>query len=274
MRSPSAFLNQRGTGSMNPAYKRIRAAARDIAAGLPTPAFYRTFQRQYAQSRQFFETDAVIRRLYHHAMDSLSHAMGHGGGHATAVSVDAGCLVLVEIAITPQPVTALLLLRLVQAAGLLHDICRGERDHAAAGATAAEALLADYPFTHEEIQGLCNAIRGHVAFQAPPPPGDPITELIGNCLYDADKFRWGPDNFTHTVWDMLDAAAISPGAFAKRYDSGIQYVETVSTTFRTATGRRYGPEFIDQGLIIARQLKPFIDAEVDPRRAVMKPPMG
>ena len=67
----------------------------------------------------------------------------------------------------------------------------------------------------------------------------------------------------NTLNTRLDAAAIALAAFANRYDSGIKYVETISTTFRTATGRRYGPEFIDMGLSIAHQLKPLIDAEID-----------
>ncbi|MFH1983792.1 MAG: hypothetical protein ABIL58_18280 [Pseudomonadota bacterium] len=246
---------------MDLSYQRMRAAARRLAAGLPAPAFYRVFQHQYARSRQFFETDTVVRRLYLQVLDMVASTMGHGIGHATAVSVDAGCLALIEAPPLTISATSTTLLRLVQSAGLLHDICRNERDHAAAGAAAAEILLADYPFSDNEIQCICDAIRCHVAFQPLPVPADPITELIGNCLYDADKFRWGPDNFTHTVWDMLDEAAITPLAFAERYDNGIRYVKTVATTFRTASGRQYGPEFIDIGLIIARRLKPFIDAE-------------
>lgn len=240
----------------------MRAAARRVAARLPQPAFYSAFHRQYAISRQFFETDAVIRRLYQHTAGIMEHTMGHGIGHAIAVSADAGCLALVEATRCPAPVEPPTLLRLIHSAGLLHDICRSERDHAAAGAVAANAILADFPFTPEEIQGICTAIRCHVAFQPVPEGIDTVAELMSNCLYDADKFRWGPDNFTHTVWDMLDDAAISPLAFATRYDSGIRYVETITATFRTETGRLYGSEFIEQGLTIARELKPLIDAEI------------
>lgn len=260
--SASAFLYERDIRPMDPSYQRMRAAARRLASGLPAPAFYRVFQHQYARARQFFETDPVVRRLYLQIMGMAGRGMGHGIGHATAVSLDAGCLVLVEAHPAAASMAPTTLLRLVQSAGLLHDICRNERDHAAAGAAAAEILLAGYPFSPEEVQSVCDAIRCHVAFQPLPAPTAPITEFIGNCLYDADKFRWGPDNFTHTVWDMLDEAAIAPLAFAQRYDSGISYVKTVATTFRTACGRQYGPEFIEQGLTIAQKLRPLIDAEI------------
>ncbi len=54
---------------MDPAYQRMRAAARRLAAGLPAPAFYRVFQHQYARSRRFFETDPLVRRLYLQILD-------------------------------------------------------------------------------------------------------------------------------------------------------------------------------------------------------------
>ena len=79
-------------------------------------------------------------------------------------------------------------------------------------------------------------------------------QLISNALYDADKFRWGPDNFTMTLWDMLEYANIDMGLFISTYHKGIKGVEEIRETFRSDTGKKYGPEFIEIGLMIGDEL--------------------
>ena len=244
---------------MHPYFMRLKDAAHRLADALPPPAFYTDHQEPYQESKHFFESDPIVAEIRNHARGELDEAMGHGWHHAVKVSVDAGCLLLVEARrLERPPGDEMHLLRLTQCAGLLHDIRRREKQHASAGADASERLLPAYGFEIEDIRRISDAIRNHVAFRPIAPLEDPATRLIADCLYDADKFRWGPDNFTHTVWDMVSFAAIRPEAFARRYLQGVEFLKTITETFRTRTGKTYGPEFIDQGLIIARGLEPEV----------------
>lgn len=49
------------------------------------------------------------------------------------------------------------------------------------------------------------ATRNHEAFKEVLESENEVAKLISNSLYDADKFRRGPDNFTTTLWLMLDS---------------------------------------------------------------------
>jgi hypothetical protein len=241
---------------MHPYFIGLKDSARRLADGLPPPAFYTDHREPYQESKRFFDTDPTVADIRNHARGELDEAMGHGWHHAVTVSIDAGCLLLVEARrLDRLPGEEMHLLRLTQCAGLLHDIRRRKKQHASAGADASERLLPAYGFASEDIRRICDAIRNHVAFRPIALLEDPATRLIADCLYDADKFRWGPDNFTHTVWDMVSFAAIRPEAFAKRYRKGVAFLKTIADTFRTRTGKAYGPEFIDQGLTIARGLE-------------------
>lgn len=82
----------------------------------------------------------------------------------------------------------------------------------------------------------------------------PKRSLISNSLYDADKFRWGTDNFTHTVWDMVIFANVPLSEFIRRYPAGMATLEQIKSTFRTDTGKKYGPDFIDLGIETGNRL--------------------
>ena len=79
---------------------------------------------------------------------------------------------------------------------------------------------------------------------------DPLAQFLSDALYDADKFRWGPDNFTEMLWDMVEYRKASLDAVLKRFLKGMEGIERVRETFRTRTGRIYGPDFIDRGIEI------------------------
>jgi hypothetical protein len=81
-----------------------------------------------------------------------------------------------------------------------------------------------------------------------------MAELISNSLYDADKFRWGPDNFTTTLWLMLDSNDMPVEKLYKNFLGNLKYIQSVKATFRTQTGKKYGPEFIDIGIKIGRAI--------------------
>jgi len=85
-------------------------------------------------------------------------------------------------------------------------------------------------------------------------------QLISDALYDADKFRWGPDNFTETLWAMIIPRKTPLPVLLSRFLSRLEGIENIRTTFRTPTGREYGPDFIDRGLLIGRRLHAALTA--------------
>ncbi len=248
---------------MDPIYLRIRERARQIAASLPQPAFYRDFPEESRRSHQCLQNDSTVSRLKRFVRNHADNAIGHGFPHAEKVTLDAGTLMLVEygreggVAKTSDD-----LLVLVQCAGLLHDICRREKNHAQCGAVTARKILKAYDLPKGCTAAICLAIQNHEAFQPVTECPDPEGTLISGCLYDADKFRWGPDNFTHTVWEMVSFAHIPLTAFMRKYPGAMRRLAGISQTFRTATGQKYGPEFIDQGLEIGKQLMEYLEKDI------------
>ena len=81
---------------------------------------------------------------------------------------------------------------------------------------------------------------------------------MSDALYDADKFRWGPDNFTVTLWKMLRFSKAPIPRLISRFPRGMKGIQRIRDTFRTATGKKYGPEFIDLGLKIGEEIHKFL----------------
>lgn len=241
--------------SMDPVYIQLRERARQIVSRQPSPRFYRACSDAWAGSVNFYATDPIVGRLRRFVTARLDNDFGHGLRHAVKVTLDAGALVLVESA-GPPPTAPYICrrLRAVQCAALLHDIRRKSRNHARAGAEYARSLLDAYPLPPETVNAICGAIRNHEAFQACAAAPTREAQLISDCLYDADKFRWGADNFRDTIWDMVAFARVPPETFLRHYPRGMQSLTRIRSTFRSHTGRRYGPEFIDQGIVIGWQL--------------------
>ncbi|MDM8535537.1 HD domain-containing protein [Desulfobacterales bacterium HSG17] len=241
------------------AYIRIREYARQIASRFSSPVFYNNFKNANTFSNNFFKTDSTVRQLREFVLSHLENDFGHGLEHAVKVSLDAGTLVFIEctcLGYSHQDIRRMVCI--AQCAGLLHDIKRKEKNHAEAGAEYADKLLKSYPFTQFEIQDICNAIRNHEAFKEILTIDNPQGILLSDCLYDADKFRWGPDNFTDTVWDMVMFSQTPVKEFIKRYPEGIKTLARIKNTFRSNTGKKYGPQFIDIGLTIGEELYQII----------------
>jgi hypothetical protein len=150
---------------------------------------------------------------------------------------------------------------LAQCAGLLHDIKRKEAEHSISGARFAESLLTSYPLTPAEVQDISLAIRNHEAFKTTVDPSSDTGRLISDCLYDADKFQWGPPNFTKTLWDMVAYHHMPVEAFVAKFPGGMSLITQIRDTFRTATGRKYGPAIIDQGLAVGNELYRIMKSE-------------
>lgn len=243
-------------------YLYIRRRARLIVSRYPSPDFYFDLPEANALSRHCFDFDPVVRDLRGWVADELTNDLGHGLDHAVKVSLDAGALIGAECrraGFSDQYLKNRL--RVVQCAGLLHDIRRMEADHAAAGAGFAQKALIDYPLSPDEVGDIRQAILDHEAFQERVPVNTAEGMLVANCLYDADKFRWGPDNFTDTVWKMVIFAQTPLSTFLERFPKGMERIARVKETFRSHTGGIYGPRFIDLGLAIGEELYRVIQDE-------------
>ncbi|MBW2636218.1 MAG: hypothetical protein JRC86_01610, partial [Deltaproteobacteria bacterium] len=121
-------------------------------------------------------------------------------------------------------------------------------------AEEAEIILRDFDITEYERGAVRDAIRNHEAFQLHDKIDDPFVTLLSDALYDADKFRWGPDNFTEMLWDIVVPLDVPLKKLLEHFMSGMKGIEKIGTTFRTSTGREYGPDFIELGLTTGHRL--------------------
>ena len=247
---------------MHPIYARLRERARQIVAGLPAPDFYCDHQQAAAYSQHYLQNDPILIKLHQMVRDNLVNNLGHGLEHAIKVTEDAGALMYIEGNAAGYPQRKLdRRIGIVQCAGLLHDIKRKKKDHAKLGAEYARKILKNYLLNPEEIEDVCRAIQNHEAFKESIDIESDDGVLVSDCLYDADKFRWGPDNFTHTLWDMISVYNPPLDKFMASYPKGMAGLEKIKTTFRSKTGKKYGPQFIDLGLAIGRRLHDVILAD-------------
>jgi hypothetical protein len=178
------------------------------------------------------------------------------------VAIDAGALILIEEGEAPADERVRRLVLLAHLSGLLHDIRRSEKNHAERGADEAAGILAAFPLRAEELAAVTGAIRNHEAFKPFRTDAGPLERFLAGVLYDADKFRWGPDNFTETLWAMIIPRKIPLQTLLPRFLAGLEGVRKVRESFRTAAGREYGPDFIDRGLTIGRRLYEELTADI------------
>jgi hypothetical protein len=234
-------------------YLEAQRLCERIASEIETPLFYVDKQDEVEASRRAFEDDLMVSRCLS-IVEERGDVLGHGLSHVRKVAVDAGALVLIETdrdALRQERRQALLLAHL---AGVLHDIRREQPDHAQRGADEARVVLEDFDLKEEERVAVVQAIRNHEAFKPSVPLEDPSFQLLSDSLYDADKFRWGPDNFTETVWMMVAPFKVPVPALLGHFETSLEGITRIMDTFRTPTGREYGPDFIARGLLIGKRL--------------------
>lgn len=240
-------------------YARLREQARLIVSSFPSPDFYQDHSQAYEYSSRLFKADPEIRKLCRFVSENLDDDFGHGLQHAIKVTIDAGALMNIEGQAAGYSESMLeRRTQIVQSAGLLHDTKRKKKDHSKHGADYARAVLENYSLSYDEIEDVCRAIQNHEAFKSNVTVDTPEGALISDCLYDADKFRWGPDNFTDTLWDMVSFLNPPLSKFMARYPRGMESLEKIKTTFRTETGKQYGPQFLDLGLAIGQKIHDVI----------------
>jgi len=243
-------------------YARIRQRARQIVSQYPSPDFYQDHSHANELSRQYLETNPLTEKLRSFVAEQVEDDFGHGIKHALKVAIDAGALMIIENKLAGRSDNFInQRVIIVQCAGLLHDIRRRHEEHAVKGAVYARKVLKVFPFKSHEVDDICRAIRNHEAFKKTVKASTPEGALVSDCLYDADKFRWGPDNFTDTVWAMVSFFNIPVAQFVDLYPVGMEKLAKIKHTFRTDTGKKYGPQFVDLGLAIGDALFDVIQTE-------------
>jgi HD superfamily phosphohydrolase YqeK len=224
-----------------------------IAAEVDQPRFYRERGNEVESSREFFESNDMVQAALR-IVEDRADMFGHGLSHVRKVAVDAGAWVLIEAGENETAGDVERLMLLAHLAGVLHDIKRMEPEHAMRGAEEAEVILQEFELEDEERQAIVQAIRNHEAFKPAQPLEEPSLQVLSDALYDADKFRWGPDNFTETVWMMVAPMNVPLNSLLDYFLPSLDGIERIAGTFRTRTGREYGPDFIVRGLEIGQRL--------------------
>lgn len=237
----------------DPEYIRAIDLARKIAAEVGTPRFHLERQREIKLSREMFAAEPLVGEGLR-IVGEQGDCLGHGLPHVRKVAIDVGALILIEQRDISDDASVRRLVLLAHLAALFHDIRRSEKSHAEQGADAAAGILASFPIRDDECAEIAGAIRNHEAFRPFRVEEGVDARLLSDALYDADKFRWGPDNFTETLWAMVVSRGIPLRTILPRFLRGLEGLRQIRASFRTATGREYGPDFIDRGLLIGQRL--------------------
>lgn len=235
---------------------RLKEKSAGIAPNDP-PQFYSALSAELAFARDAFFAHPLPIRCREDVLPFLNDEFGHGIVHSKKVAIEACALALREA--EPLGVEkARRLGLLAMLAGLLHDTCRLEGDHATRGGELALLVLHDYPLRDDEKEMIASAISRHEAFSDPGRFDNAETQLLSDVLYDADKFRWGPDNFITTLWEICNYQEWTLEQILEKFPSGMDMVHAVQNTFRTTTGKMYGPEFIELGLVMGKKIYQII----------------
>jgi len=245
---------------MEDIYEEMIAASRAIAASFPQPSFYVCCKEPLDLSRSLFDEDAQVKKCRKLVLRELNEDLGHGIDHCEKVALEAGALAYIEggkLSLVESLRREACLL--AQITGLLHDLRRGEKDHAKASASAASRMVREFFIFPEKEEYIVHAIANHEAFVEAKKIDSPVGQMISDALYDADKFRWGPDNFTQTLWQMLRSSRARIVPLIRRFPKGMEGISGIKETFRTETGKTFGPEFIELGLKIGVKIYQFLE---------------
>ncbi|HOJ27980.1 MAG TPA: hypothetical protein PL059_02800 [Spirochaetota bacterium] len=232
---------------------RGRQYIKSFAVTLPAPRFYADSYWYLAIAKKISTVSSVIAYCAG-CMRQKGSALGHSYYHAEKVAIESAAIVLKEKGISSQSIH-LAMLALI--AGFLHDYYREKKDHPAKAAEYVQAHLSHF-MPESDIDAISFAIRNHEAFKEYQMVDNSDIMLLSNALYDADKFRWGPDNFIYTIWDMIATMNIPIQDIIAHFPGGVAHINSIRYTFRSKTGMDYGPEFIDQGMLIAEKLLQFL----------------
>ncbi|MBW2599763.1 MAG: hypothetical protein JRC53_01010 [Deltaproteobacteria bacterium] len=231
-----------------------------IADTFAAPRFYREKKIEVGESLRLFENNPMATACME-IIATRANFSGHGLSHARKVAIDAGAIILIEGQHAMENDRVNRAVVLAHIAGILHDIKRSSKNHARRGAEEARKILRGFDLTDKEQVSVVDAIGNHEAFQPCASLAAPDAQLLSDALYDADKFRWGPDNFTEMIWDISDTLDISIEILLDHFPAGLKSLKKIRDTFRTSTGREYGPDFITLGLKIGEMLYKKLEKE-------------
>ncbi len=239
-----------GSSELKGSLGYYRKRAIEIDAEIDPPLFYLDRKAEIEESAKRISRDPRADFARQVATERCG-ALGHGFSHADKVAVEAGAIIYSELGFGDRSDT-LAVYAIIS--GFLHDIRRGEKEHPALAAGEVPDIMLGR-IDDRALDIIAFAIRNHEAFRDREVVDDEDFMICSNALYDADKFRWGPDNFTYTIWDMAESMGVDASAVMSYYDRGIIGIRRIKDTFRTATGRKYGPGFIEAGLDIGGRLR-------------------
>ncbi len=238
--------------------RRIRQESQAVTPDR-LPSFYTAMSAELASARDTFFSHPMIMRCREDVLPFLNDDFGHGIEHSKKVAIEASALILSE-----APMLGLERARrlgmLGMLAGLLHDTCRLEGEHAMRGAELSLLILQDYPLHDEEKRMISDAVRCHEAFSVQAAFEHADTQILADALYDADKFRWGPDNFMTTLWEICNYQEWTLQQILDKFPVGLEIIGSIQNTFRTPAGKIYGPEFIEVGLEMGKKIYLIIQA--------------
>jgi hypothetical protein len=237
---------------MDPRIIEMKRRARELAASRPQNAFALDCAEELGHASTLFFEHPLMQRLQSDALGYLNEPCGIGVEHGKRVAIDAAALLLAEPAgLDPEERRRLALL--AEMAGLLHDALRFEDDHAEKGADLCMRLLRGYPIAPEERLWIAQAVALHETALPLAEAGPQAAQMLSGVVHDADRFRFGPDIFAATLWELCDCDEWTFEAIAAAYPQGAAHAATLRTGFRTEQGRKYGPALIDEGLSLAQE---------------------
>ena len=238
----------------SPIYPALKEKAAKAARRIGAPSFYRAHKRELDRSHKSFSESGLLMKCRAYLDESKMHP-AHGIRHCEKVAIEAGAILQIEnAAVRPPAAASDDLMLCAQIAGLFHDIKRSEDNHTIKGSIEAERILGNFRIEERYKRYITAAIRNHEAFREVLASEDDEAKLVSDSLYDADKFRWGPDNFTTTLWLIVESADTPAEKLHATFLEKMEGIRRIKETFRTGTGRRYGPEFIDFGIEIGREI--------------------
>ncbi|MEW6109760.1 MAG: hypothetical protein AB1632_11435 [Nitrospirota bacterium] len=238
----------------NPIYLRLKEKAARAALKIGLPSFYAIHKKEIGIAMSNFSDNRLIHKCRSYLDESTLHP-AHGIQHCEKVALEAGAILQIESSsnnLSEADTNDLMIC--VQIAGLLHDIKRNEKDHTISGSKEAERILRDFNIGDAHKRYIVAAIRNHEAFKEVLDSEDESAKLVSDSLYDADKFRWGPDNFTTTLWLIMESTETSAEILYSDFQKKMDGIKRIKHTFRTETGKKYGPEFIDYGIEIGNEI--------------------
>ncbi|MCX7677915.1 MAG: HD domain-containing protein [Spirochaetes bacterium] len=233
-------------------FEQYRNKAREIYFSMEPPLFYKILKKEIENAEKKAANSFAV-AYAKDIMEKRSAIFGHGFAHAKKVAIESAAIVYAECQ-NANRVEDIVEAALI--AGFLHDIKRDEQNHPFRGAQEACSLMKGIVSERQEMM-IGFAIRNHEAFKEPLCVDDEDFMLCSNALYDADKFRWGPDNFMYTIWDMAECFNAEISSIMRRYQKGMEGIAKIKSTFRTRTGKTFGPDFIEAGLEIGHRLYDF-----------------